>query len=78
MLKIDDETLKEIDKFIDKNYGPEKPAWLTACRDVRKRQIIQEYGRLTKTCGLKDRRAREILARLIGRGVKAVEHILYD
>jgi hypothetical protein len=77
MSEIDSETLQEIDDFIEKNYGPEKPAWILACRDVRKRCIIQEYGRLTKTLGLKDRRAREILARLINRSPRSIENILY-
>lgn len=78
MLKTDEETLRQIDKFITDNYGPEKPTWLFAGRDMRKHCIIEEYGRLTKIHGLSDRRARETLARLIGRGIKAVEHILYD
>jgi hypothetical protein len=72
----DSQLREEIERFIAIEY-PLMPSWVNSTKDVRNRNVITEYNRLTKIRGLSKIRAKQILAHLIGRSYKAVEKILF-
>lgn len=75
---IDDKKLsEEIERFIKTEY-PITPGWVNGSFDIRDRNIMIEYNKLTRIRGLTGTRAKQILSRLVGRSYKAVDKILSE